>query len=133
MAPVTIVFGILLILVGVVPYLINPVSKTALIPAVVGALLAALGAVALKPGARKHAMHIAVMIGLLGFLAAAGRLISTIAKGATPGKLVGISLGLMALLTGVFVALCVRSFIAARRERLAAVPGYNSGTTPMGR
>lgn len=133
MAPVTIVFGVLLILVGVVPYLINPVSWTALIPAIVGALLAVLGAVALKPGARKHAMHVAVMVGLLGFLAAAGRLIGTIAKGTTPGKLVGFSLVLMALLTGIFVVLCVRSFVAARRERLAAVPGFDPGTTPMGR
>ena len=29
-------------------------------------------------------------------------------------------LGLMALLCGIFVALCVRSFITARRDRLAA-------------
>ena len=120
MAPVTIVFGVLLILVGVVPYLIHPVSKTALIPAAVGVLLAALGGVAMNPGARKHAMHVAVMVGLLGFLAAAGRLVSTIARGGTPSGLAGISLGLMALLCGIFVVLCVRSFIAARRNRLAS-------------
>lgn len=133
MAPVTIVFGVLLILVGVVPYLIHPVSKTALIPAVVGVLLAVLGTIAMKPAVRKHAMHAAVMVGLLGFLAATGRLVGTIAKGATPGKLAGFSLGTMALLTGIFVVLCVRSFIAARRERLAAAPGFEAGTPPMGR
>ena len=118
MAPVSIVIGLLLILVGVIPYLIHPVSLTALIPAAVGALLAILGAIALSPAARKHAMHAAAMVGVLGFLAAVGRLVSTLAKGGTPTALAGTSLGLMALLCGLFVLLCVRSFIHARRQRL---------------
>jgi hypothetical protein len=111
---------VLLILVGVIPYALHPVSMTALIPAFAGLLLAVLGAVALSPGARKHAMHAAVVIGLLGFLAAAGRLISGLASGKTPTALGATSLGLMALLCGLFVVLCVRSFINARRERQAA-------------
>lgn len=119
MAPVTIVFGVLLILLGVIPYLMTePRQPTALIPAYVGVALALLGAVALKPGARKHAMHVAVIIGLLGFLAAAGRLAMSLAKG-SPKPLAAFSLGMMALLTGVFVVLCVRSFISARRQRQA--------------
>lgn len=119
MPRVTIVFGVLLILLGVIPYLMTS-AKTALIPAYVGALLAVLGGIALSPGARKHAMHVAVIVGLLGFLAAAGRLIASLASGKTPTALGATSLGLMALLTGIFVALCVRSFIAARRARQAS-------------
>ena len=119
MAPVTIVFGVLLILLGLIPYLMTG-AKTALIPAYVGGVLAILGAVALKPGARKHAMHVAVIVGLLGFLAAAGRLIGALASGKTPTTLAATSLGLMALLCLIFVVMCVRSFIAARRTRLAA-------------
>ena len=119
MAPVTVVIGVLLVLVGVIPWSMTG-AKTALIPAYVGAALIVLGAVAFKAEARKHAMHFAVMIGLLGFLMALGRLVVTLAKGNTPTRLAGTSLGLMALLTGIFVVLCVRSFIAARRSRTAA-------------
>ena len=125
MAPVTIVIGVLLILVGVVPYTISEVhAPTALIPAYVGIVLALLGAIALSARARKHAMHVAVIVGLLAFLAAAGRLISAFAKGHMPTRLAGTSLGLMALLTAIFVVLCVRSFINARRQRLSAPGGF---------
>jgi hypothetical protein len=119
LASTTIVIGVLLILLGVIPYLMTQ-AKTALIPAIVGVLLAVLGAIATKPGARKHAMHVAVIIGLLGFLAAAGRLIGALASGRTPTPMAATSLGLMALLTGIFVVLCVRSFIRARRDRTAS-------------
>jgi hypothetical protein len=124
-ASVTIVFGILLVLLGLIPFAITG-AKTALIPAIVGAALAILGGIALslQPGARKHVMHVAVIVGLLGFLASAGRLIGALASGKTPTTLAATSLGLMALLTGVYVVLCVRSFIAARRNRLAGAPGF---------
>jgi hypothetical protein len=65
-------------------------------------------------------MHVAVIVGLLGFLASAGRLASSVAAGRTPTRLSVASLALMALLTGVFVVLCIRSFVVARRQRLAA-------------
>ena len=126
---VTLVIGVLLVVLGVVPYL-QTGAKTALIPAYVGGPLAVLGAVALNDRARKHAMHVAVMVGLIGFLASAGRLIAVVAQGRTPTRTAGISLGLMALLTGVFVVLCVRSFIAARRRREAAA-GFEP-ITPSG-
>jgi hypothetical protein len=117
-AGTTIVIGVLLVLLGVIPYAMSG-AKTALIPAYVGALLVVLGFVARSDAARKHAMHVAVIVGLLGFLAAAGRLVSTLAKGLTPAPLAAFSLIGMALLTGVFVVLCVRSFINARRQRAA--------------
>ena len=125
---VTIVVGVLLVVLGVVSYQQSDVhAPTALIPAYVGGVLVLLGAIALSPGARKHAMHLAVIVGLLGFLAAVGRLVSTLARGNTPTRLSGTSLGSMALLTGIFVILCVRSFIVARRNRLAAAPDVAPG------
>ena len=120
MASTTIVIGVLLVLLGVIPYgMSDPRAPTALIPAYVGALLVILGLVARNEAARKHAMHAAVVVGLLGFLAAAGRLVSSLARGHTPAPLAVVSLVGMALLTGVFVVLCVRSFIAARKQRPA--------------
>jgi hypothetical protein len=92
-------------------------SMTALIPSFVGIPLMILGWLALaKPDLRKHFMHAAVVLGLLGFLAAAGRFISVMIKNPSLG--VGpVANLIMALICGVFVALCVRSFIAARRAR----------------
>jgi uncharacterized membrane protein HdeD (DUF308 family) len=131
LARVTIVFGVLLIVLGVIPFAMSG-AKTALIPAYVGVVLAVLGAVAINRGARKHAMHAAVIVGLLGFLAAAGRLGSSMSSGKAPSALGATSLGLMALLTLVFVVLCVRSFVQARRQRLAGDRGFEPAV-PSGR
>jgi hypothetical protein len=129
---VSILFGALLVALGVwgryggdlglwQPLGFQPpehLSGTAMIPAYVGAALALLGLVALKASLLKHAMHGAAMVGLLGLLAAAGRLIAT---GNTQG-VGGTSLIGMTVLCAVFLALCVNSFIQARRRRRAAVP-----------
>ena len=116
----TIVFGVLLVLLGIGGYLPNQ-AKTALIPAYVGIVLLIAGAVATKPNLRMHAMHAAVLVSLLGFLASAGRIGMAAAKG-TFGEntLATVSLGGMAILTLIHVVMCVRSFIAARRDRQAA-------------
>jgi SNF family Na+-dependent transporter len=68
-------------------------------------------------------MHLAAMIGLLGFLAAAGRLLSALLTKGKPQGVAGASVILMTLLCAVFVALCVNSFIQARRRRRAAAAG----------
>jgi hypothetical protein len=124
------VFGLLLIVLGVwgrwggdlglwEPLGFDPpkeLSGTALIPAYVGALLVVLGLLALKESLLKHAMHLAAMIGLLGLLAALWRLLTTgKVQGVSGASLIG-----MTLLCAVFVALCVNSFIQARRRRRAA-------------
>ena len=116
---VAIVCGVLLIAVGVAGYTLAEADSpvTALIPAGVGILLLLSGAIVqMRPGSRKHVMHVAVTIGLLGFLAAAGRLAMVLARGGGSdlGKAM---LGAMALICGVFVVLCVKSFIDARRNR----------------
>lgn len=94
-------------------------SVTSLIPAFVGLPLIFLGLLALKESMLKHAMHAAAALGLIGFLAAGARLIVVLVKS---GKVEGpgpTSTAIMTGLCGVFVLLCVNSFLAARRRRKA--------------
>lgn len=118
MAGTTIFTGLLLTLIGAVGYFAsdadNPV--TALIPAFVGVPILLLGLAATKEACRKHAMHFAVMLSLLGFLAAGGRLAMVLVKGG--GTTLGLSsLAAMAVVCLVFTALCVKSFIDVRKAR----------------
>ena len=123
MAKTTILFGVMLILLGFFAYVLSgAVSVTALIPAFFGAPIAALGLFAMKPGARKHAMHAAAALGLLGFLGSVPGVIKLIqwATGTEPERPAAvITQAIMAVLCAAFVALCVRSFIDARRRRMA--------------
>ncbi len=74
-----------------------------------------------------HAMHVAVLLGLVGAVAALGRMAmklstlipSLISDDPTIHRPVR-STFLMALVCIVYVALCVRSFIQARRRRIQA-------------
>jgi hypothetical protein len=124
---VTIVFGILLIVLGIIGFVgTGSQHPTALIPAFFGLPIAICGIIALNPAAKKHAMHIAVLvgaIGLIGSLVMIIKVIPTLLRGqplARPPAT--LSQAVMLILTSVFVFLCVRSFIAARRTRLAATP-----------
>ena len=74
MAKVTIVFGVLLIVLGLVGYFgTGSAHPTALIPTWFGLALGVGGFLAISPseGRRKLFMHINVTIGLLGFIGAA--------------------------------------------------------------
>lgn len=120
MARITIVFGVLLIGLGLYGYFPDQESVTALIPSFVGGVLVICGVIALQDSARKHAMHAAVGVGLLGFLAAAGRAIPVALSGEIKNpKAFGV-ITAMAVLCGIFVALCVKSFIDARKARQKA-------------
>ena len=69
MAIPTLVTAILLIVVGVVGYVQQPAdakSPTALIPAAIGGMLAVCGLLAFNDKFRKHAMHFAAIVGLVG-------------------------------------------------------------------
>jgi hypothetical protein len=91
-------------------------AKTALIPAYFGAALALLGLLGRNPARRKLVMHIAVVVALLGFAGSVSGPVRLLA-GTAPRPAAAVAQTIMAALTALFVALAVRSFIAARRER----------------
>ncbi len=111
-------FGLTLIVLGVASYMLTGrTSVTALIPAIFGAILVVCALVARTESARKHAMHAAVAIGLLGALAALGRGIPAAMNGGvgTPAVMSQLVMGVLLL---IYVAMGVQSFIAARKARL---------------
>lgn len=119
MPSITIISGVLLILVGIVGYIYGTMngnaSVTALIPAFFGLAIAVLGFFALtKENLRKHLMHVAMLIGLLGFLIPAGRLLSKLGEISLSAAV--LSQLLMSLICLVFVILGIKSFIDARRS-----------------
>jgi hypothetical protein len=117
---VTVVIGALLVALGGWGWLgaeVEHRSVTALIPAFVGGPLIVLGLLALKESFLKHAMHLASLVGLLGFLMAGGRLVVKLLQDGKIEGRGGLSTSLMTMLCGVFVVLCVNSFIQARRRR----------------
>lgn len=121
MPTTAIVSGVLLILIGIAGYVFSIVdgnhSLTALIPAAFGIILAALGSAArAKESARKHLMHAAVLVGLLGFIVPTGRLVSKFND--LTVSLAVMSQFLMALVCLFFVILSVQSFIKARKDRV---------------
>ncbi len=111
-------FGRILILVGVAGYAWGlyggNASLTAMIPAAFGVVLMLLGHIATaKEGLRKHLMHAAVIVGLIGFIMPAGRLVSKLSDLTMSAAVVSqIAMSVVCLL---FVVLAVRSFIAARQ------------------
>ena len=110
-------FGLILIVLGVASYMLTGRSSvTALIPAFFGAVLVICALVARNENVRKHAMHAAVAVGLIGELAALGRGIPAALAGdaARPAVLSQLIMGVLLL---IYVGLGVQSFIAARRAR----------------
>jgi len=123
MAATTTVFGALLVALGLSLFGLSdlPIERryTALIPALFGAVLIVCGVVARNEKLRKHAMHAAAGVaacggigglvrGIMGFF---GERVNLLAAG---GQIA------MGVLCGVFVALCVKSFIDARKARKQA-------------
>jgi hypothetical protein len=111
-------FGYLLIVVGIIGYgygwANGNVSITALIPAFFGLVLHLLGYFSAKmEGARKVLMHIAVVVGIVGFITPLGRILSKINEISISAAF--ISQVAMSLICLAFVVLCVMSFINARK------------------
>lgn len=126
MPNVAIGFGAVLVALGLWGFLgaeADRQSVTALIPAFVGGALIVCGAVAYRPALRKHAMHAAATVGLLGFLAGFGRGLMKLGNAISDDPLIhraprtALLMGLICL---AFVAACVWSFISARRAQRAA-------------
>ena len=131
MAKPTIFCGLLLVLVGVIGYsMADPETKspTALIPAFVGGILVVCGALAFNEARRKHVMHLAAMVGLIGCVGGFMPLVRQYSKTGEfdPTKKSAIAGELMILICGVFVWLCVASFINARKARKAHVQDPNA-------
>lgn len=123
MSKITIFFGIALIIVGVVGYAVgNFAHITALIPAFIGIIIALMGFIAhAKENLRKHVMHVAVLVGLLGLIGTSVRwipaLIIFLSGGEVKNSAAFISQTITAVLCLAFVILCVKSFVDARRTR----------------
>ena len=117
MLSLTRTIGFLLILLGVVGYVATGgASITALSPAMVGAVFLILALVARSAEARKHAMHAAVAIALLGVLGTVPRIVPALAAGDIRRPAV-IAQIVMTVLLLIYVLFGVKSFIDARRGR----------------
>ena len=123
MAKVTIVVGIVLIALGATGFIgTGSTHPTALIPAWFGIALTICGFLANSPSEKRRmlVMHIAVTVGLLGFIGSgAMAIIETVkAHGGPLAHPAAVESQIaMAVICLIYVGLCVRSFIAARRGR----------------
>jgi len=124
MAKITIVFGVLLIVLGLVGYFgTGSAHPTALIPLWWGVALGVGGFFAISPSERRRKifMHINVTIGALGcigaFIVAIQGYSHARSLGQDPDYIAFAAKLAMAVLLLIYVNLCVRSFIAARRAR----------------
>jgi hypothetical protein len=117
-----------MVLLGVIGYFATGrQSMTALIPVIPGLIWLALGALARNDRLRKHVMHAAAALSLIGFLAMT-RAIVTLVRwqigGEAPARPAAVvSQSILGLLMLAFLILCIRSFIAARRNRVAQAGG----------
>jgi hypothetical protein len=128
MPRVAIVYGVVMILLGVVSYGIvaagwmpGHASRTAFIPTAVGIIFVVLGALsASKAHLRKHLMHAGAALALLSALAGFDRAFTSLRKAEfviSDKNVVGLGATLgMGLLSALFVLLCVKSFRDARRK-----------------
>jgi len=121
MAPIALVFGVLLTGLGVVTFFLTGASHvTALIPAFLGIALLVLGLLSFKDRLRMHAMHVAALLGLLGFVGGAymgfPKLVRMLGGAEVERPTAAVESSIMAVLCLAFVAMCVRSFIQARRR-----------------
>lgn len=125
MAKLTLLIAGLIIAASVLFYLLfsvaegQPESWTPLIPSIFGALLGVCGLIGLDPAKRKHAMHAGMAIALLSLLALVGEALGRPGALDAPfnAQLLKIVVGVLLI---VYLALGIRSFIAARRDRAAA-------------
>jgi hypothetical protein len=115
---VTIVIGSFLTVAGVIAYaMTDAASLTALIPSVVGILMLMLGLLARADNLRRHAIHAALVVALLGALGSAMNVIriGEVFAGTAERPVAIIVSTIMFVTLVVYVILGVMSFIRARR------------------
>ena len=125
MPKITIALGVILILVAIAGFVATgSAHPTALIPGGIGLLFCIFGAIALSPDPKRRMlwMHIAVTVALLLFLGSIKSDINVmqLSKGAVfPHPIAIEEKAAMSLFCLIYVLVAVRSFINARRTRLA--------------
>lgn len=113
--------GILLTVLGILSFILTDfISITALIPAFFGIVLAGLGFLARTSGSmRKHAMHAALLLAILGLAGSFSGLMALISAitGTMPKRMNAvISQSIMAILCIIFVIAGIKSFILDRKK-----------------
>jgi hypothetical protein len=123
MPRITLLLGVILAILGIFYYVVTDmVSVTALIPFFFGVLFMILGFIGVNEGLRKHAMHAAAAVGLVGAVGGLVMVIRGLAAGIQrPAAFV--ESAILAGLCALFVGLCVKSFIDARRRRSQRAEG----------
>ena len=123
LAKATLVFAVLLVALGLAGYLgTGSLHPTALIPTWIGLALGVFGFLAISPDERRRKlfMHINVTIALIGFIGSTVEAIRgyvhATSAGLQPDQIALASKVTLAGLLFIYVILCVRSFIAARRS-----------------
>jgi hypothetical protein len=99
-------------------------SPTALIPSVIGLIIAILGGIATNERLRKHAMHGALLIALLGFLGTVmgiPKAVSLLQGAQIERPAAAIAQTLTAILCLILLAFGIKSFVDARRNKAETV------------
>ena len=122
MPRITVVFALVYIALGLAGFFLTGAAQpTALIPAFIGVVLLVLGLLGRNEKLRMHVMHAALLIGLLALLGTARSLLKLPAAfdGTAERPEAVFAQAATAVLSVVYLAVGVRSFIAARRARSA--------------
>lgn len=118
MPGITRIVGAALIVLGIAAYAGSGAdSPTALIPSALGLVLLVLGVLANKESRRRHAMHAAMLVALLGILGTTMTLaeLPSLIRGEAERPLAVIVSAVTAVVLLVYLVVGIRSFIAARR------------------
>ena len=113
--------GILLTLLGIMSFILTDfASITALIPSFFGIVLSGLGFLAIKSEPmRKHSMHAALLLALLGLGGSFSGLVALIGalSGNMPERMAAaVSQSIMAILCLIFLIAGIKSFVDARKD-----------------
>jgi len=121
------IFGFTLAVLGVAGFVSTGSSSfTSLIPAVFGVILYICGRVGTSaPHLRKHAMHVAAVVSLVGILGVVPRFLGKLpalfsGQPVEPSTTAVVLQLITAVLLVIFLLLCIKSFIDARKSRLAS-------------
>lgn len=122
MPKITLIYSVALILLGLFAYFIwgDQQSWTALIPSAGGVLVLIFGLFALKEKLRMHAMHVTALLSLILFLGTVRGVPSffQLLQGEEVARPLAAKVqSITALLSLIYIVLCIRSFILARLKK----------------